>query len=85
MPGLAGDAGRHGGRGARSSGSPRLAVDRVACTGHGVCAQLLPEQVTLDEWGYPILTDRAGAAEDVDLTVRSCPARALYLRQAPPR
>jgi len=29
----------------------RLAVDRVACSGHGVCAQLLAG-VTLDEWGY---------------------------------
>jgi ferredoxin len=30
-----------------------LTVDRIACTGHGVCASLLPEHVALDEWGYP--------------------------------
>ncbi|WP_020141548.1 ferredoxin [Terracoccus sp. 273MFTsu3.1] len=60
----------------------RLAVDRVACSGHGVCAQLLAG-VTLDEWGYPVVADdRVG--EDgravADTAVRLCPARALYLR-----
>jgi ferredoxin len=33
----------------------RLRVDPIRCTGHGLCAELLPEAVTLDEWGYPIL------------------------------
>ena len=32
-----------------------LRVNPIACTGHGVCAELLPELVTLDEWGYPIV------------------------------
>ncbi|GAA0922205.1 ferredoxin [Pseudonocardia zijingensis] len=32
-----------------------LHVDRIACTGHGVCAELLPELIALDEWGYPIV------------------------------
>ena len=64
---------------------PRVAVDRIACTGHGVCAQLLAG-VTLDEWGYPVVgDDRATTGgedgrELVDLAVRLCPARALYLR-----
>jgi ferredoxin len=60
----------------------RLAVDPIACTGHGVCAELLPEGVRLDEWGYPLL-----AAGDVppDLLRRArraaaaCPVRALLL------
>jgi ferredoxin len=58
-------------------------VDRVACTGHGVCARLLPEQVALDEWGYPIV---AGAADDsaARAAARLCPARALRLRAATP-
>lgn len=56
----------------------RLRVDRVACTGHGACAGLLPQQVRLDEWGYPVvLDDRAGP--DGATAVRLCPARALYL------
>ena len=32
-----------------------LRVNPINCTGHGVCAELLPELVTLDEWGYPVL------------------------------
>lgn len=32
-----------------------LRLDPTACTGHGLCASLLPELIELDEWGYPIL------------------------------
>ena len=32
-----------------------LRVNPIQCSGHGVCAELLPELVTLDEWGYPIV------------------------------
>jgi hypothetical protein len=34
----------------------RLRVNPIACTGHGLCAELLPEAITLDEWRYPILS-----------------------------
>ena len=60
-----------------------LAVDRIACSGHGVCAQLL-RQVRLDEWGYPIVDDPAVPLADARTAIRHCPARALYLRHAPP-
>ena len=59
---------------------PVLAVDRIACTGHGVCATLLPERITLDEWGYPIVDGPIRKAPDSELTLRYCPARALYWR-----
>jgi len=59
-----------------------LAVDPIACTGHGVCAELLPEGVRLDEWGYPLV-----AAGDVPphllrqarRAAAACPVRALLL------
>ena len=35
----------------------RLRVNMIECDGHGVCAELLPELVRLDEWGYPVLAD----------------------------
>lgn len=57
-----------------------LAVDRIACTGHGACAGLLPRQVRLDERGYPIVVDDRVGAADGAIAVRLCPARALYLR-----
>ncbi|MDP9988351.1 ferredoxin [Arthrobacter sp. KFRI-F3372] len=62
------------------SALPVLAVDRIACTGHGVCATLLPEHITLDEWGYPILDGPIPKTADAELAVRYCPARALYWR-----
>ncbi|MBK6885579.1 MAG: ferredoxin [Tetrasphaera sp.] len=63
-----------------SAGAPRIGVDRVACSGHGICAQTLADVVGLDEWGYPIVADRPVEAKDADLAVKLCPARALYLR-----
>lgn len=59
------------------SPSEGLVVDRITCTGHGICASLLPETVTLDEWGYPIVTSSPTDAEMTELAVRMCPARAL--------
>ena len=32
-----------------------LRVDRIRCDGHGLCAGVIPELITLDEWGYPIV------------------------------
>jgi ferredoxin len=57
-------------------------VDWVACDGHGLCADLLPELVDLDEWGYPVL--RSGDVPDDLLgkaraTVAACPALALRI------
>lgn len=37
----------------------RLRINPIACVGHGLCAELLPELVELDEWGYPILSPEA--------------------------
>lgn len=58
----------------------RIAVDRVLCTGHGICAQTLPGAITLDEWGYPIIRHEAMEADAGALAVKLCPARALYRR-----
>ncbi len=60
----------------------RLSIDPVACDAYGYCAELLPEAITLDEWGYPILN---GAPLPHDLVaaakraVRDCPRRAVTL------
>ena len=60
----------------------RLSVDPIACTGHGLCAELLPELVALDRWGYPLLADQQVPASLVRRTRRAvtdCPALALKL------
>ncbi len=40
--------------------SERLQLDPTRCDGHGGCADLLPELIRLDEWGFPQLTTSAG-------------------------
>lgn len=66
----------------------RLRVNPVACSGHGACAELLPELISLDEWGYPLV---AGGMVPTALerparrAVACCPALALLLTPADSR
>lgn len=60
----------------------RLRVDPVACDAYGYCAELLPERISLDEWGYPIVDGTPVDAELVALATRAaaeCPRRAVLL------
>ena len=63
----------------------QLRVNPVDCAGHGVCAGLLPELISLDEWGYPVL---AGGPvprvleRQARRAVAGCPALALLLTPA---
>jgi ferredoxin len=64
----------------------KLRVDPIACSGHGLCAELLPELISMDEWGYPILDSRpvpARLARQARRAVIDCPALALLLSDAP--
>ena len=36
----------------------RITVDPVACEAYGYCAELVPEAIVLDEWGYPMVDGR---------------------------
>ena len=59
-----------------------MRVNPINCSGHGVCAELLPELIRLDEWGYPIIDPRpVPTALDLEArrTVAACPALALKL------
>ena len=58
-----------------------LRVDPVACTGHGFCADLLPELISRDEWGFPIIHGEVPAAliPHARRAARTCPALALRL------
>lgn len=65
-----------------------LTVDPIACRAHGLCAELLPDLVRLDEWGYPIIVSDPVAADrrrDVRAAMRACPTLALRLRRVDPR
>jgi ferredoxin len=59
-----------------------LRVNPIQCTGHGVCAELLPELIAVDEWGYPIVDSRPvppALDRDARRAVAACPALALRL------
>ena len=63
-----------------------VTIDRIACDGFGTCAQLLPERVSLDEWGYPIIDPAPVQGSEhthAKRAVNSCPRLALTLRKAP--
>jgi ferredoxin len=62
----------------------RLAVDRIKCDGHGQCAELLPELIRLDDWGYPIVAQAEIPDHLVPLARRAvsgCPLLALALQR----
>ncbi|HEX6539091.1 MAG TPA: ferredoxin [Candidatus Dormibacteraeota bacterium] len=60
----------------------RLHVDPIACKAHGVCAELFPERIRLDDWGYPII-DPIAVPRDLMVHARraiaECPRVALRL------
>ena len=61
----------------------RLRVDPIRCDGAGYCAELLPERVFLDDWGFPVvepdpITDPS-QLEHARRAVALCPRQALLL------
>jgi ferredoxin len=64
--------------------SRRLRVNPIACEAHGMCAELLPERVTLDEWGYPLLDDRPlppALLAHAERAAHACPTFALLVER----
>jgi len=65
-----------------TGGGPRLQVDWTRCDGHGLCAHVLPELITLDNNGYPSFPStpvppwlKSSARKAINM----CPALALRL------
>jgi ferredoxin len=64
--------------------SESLRLDPIACSGHGLCAELLPERIGLDDWGYPVIEPGELTPELIEHARRaaaSCPALALRLQR----
>jgi ferredoxin len=60
----------------------RIVVDPIMCDVHGLCAELFPERIHLDPWGYPIIDDTEiplPLREHAQRAVASCPRLALHL------
>jgi ferredoxin len=63
----------------------RLTVDPIACDGRGLCAELLPGFIRLDDWGFAVISRRdvpAGLHAEAAAVVRLCPRLALRLERA---
>jgi len=60
-----------------------LRLNPIRCDGYGICAGVLPERISLDEWGYPLI-DASPIEEDLVAQARravdACPVLALSLR-----
>jgi ferredoxin len=64
--------------------SHRLRLNPIACQAHGMCAELLPERITLDEWGYPVIDPAPLEPELLDHARRAaqaCPTFALLVER----
>jgi len=61
---------------------PRIVVDWTACDGRGLCAELLPELVSRDEWGFPLIPEPsvpASLRDHAERAIAACPRLALRL------
>jgi ferredoxin len=68
-------------RGPRRGGYS-LRVNPIACEAHGMCTELLPELITADPWGYPIVAPGYVPDDLLPLArraVTACPTLALLL------
>ena len=64
--------------------SHRVRVNPITCEAHGMCAELLPERVTLDQWGYPIVDSEPVSGTLLDHARRAaqaCPTFALLVER----
>jgi ferredoxin len=63
----------------------RIRVNPAACDGFGFCAEILPEVIAIDEWGFPIVSGGQipeGLEAEADRAVRCCPRRALAFEES---
>ena len=63
----------------------RMTLNPIRCDGRGLCAVLLPELISLDDWGYPVLRQGdvpAHLEADARRAASACPVLALSLRRS---
>ncbi len=60
----------------------KVIIDPTRCTGHGTCAQLLTDNISLDKWHFPILERSKLREAHFDLAKRAvqlCPELAISI------
>jgi len=63
----------------------QLRVNPITCVAHGLCAELFPERISLDDWGYPVISDEPitpALIEHARRAADACPTLALLVERA---
>ena len=64
----------------------RLRVNPTLCTGYGYCAEIVPELITVDDWGYPIVRTAEISGDELlrhaRKAVATCPRLALLVEES---
>ena len=64
----------------------RLRVNPTLCTGYGYCAEIVPELITVDDWGYPIVSKAQIESDNILKLARraiaTCPRLALLIEES---
>ena len=63
-----------------------MRINAIACEGHALCVELLPEVIRLDDWGYPIIESDHVPMDLLALAQRAvdaCPTLAILLDEVP--
>jgi ferredoxin len=66
----------------------RIRVNPILCNGYGYCAEIVPELISVDDWGFPIVS--TSTIEDgrilhlAERAVATCPRLALLLEDVRP-
>jgi len=61
-----------------------LRINPITCDGHGLCAELLPELLSLDDWGYPMPITAEVPVEleaHAQRAAATCPTLAIVLHR----
>jgi ferredoxin len=69
---------------AMSKKGTTLRLNPITCVAHGLCAELFPERITLDDWGYPIIDPTPippALEEHARRATDACPTLALLLER----
>jgi ferredoxin len=65
----------------------RIRVNPILCNGYGYCAEIVPELISLDDWGFPIVSTKTIEVDRVlrlaERAVATCPRLALLLEDIP--
>jgi ferredoxin len=62
-----------------------LRVDWLRCEGYGLCSDMVPGVIGLDDWRYPMVPDGPidpAHLNDVQRAIDCCPVAALRLAEA---